>query len=145
MLRPILTVAVAALAAALAPLACREAPVPMPRATLRSAALGGELRFVPAGSFRTGSPLDEPGRDEDETSHRVTLTRGVWLGETEVTQAQWARLTGTAPSFLAVCGPGRPIETVSSPGPAAEASGTSSAGFGPATECLAPSPGSPLP
>ena len=111
MLRPILTVA--ALAAALAPLACRKTPVPMAGATLRSAALDEDLRYVPAGSFRMGSPLDEPGRDKDETPHRVTLTRGVWLGETEVTQEQWARLTETAPSFLAACGPHCPVETVS--------------------------------
>ena len=41
-----------------------------------------------------GSPPDEPGRDHDERQHRVKLTRGFWLGETEVTQRQWAAVTG---------------------------------------------------
>ena len=41
-----------------------------------------------------GSPEGEPGRDDDETQHKVTLTRGFWLGETEVTQAQWSELMG---------------------------------------------------
>ncbi len=36
-----------------------------------------------------GSPAEEPGRDESEVSHHVTLTQGFWIGETEVTQGQW--------------------------------------------------------
>ena len=33
-----------------------------------------------------GSPPDEPERDDDEDQVRVTLTRGFWLGASEVTQ-----------------------------------------------------------
>ena len=53
---------------------------------------GGEelrLRWCPAGTFMMGSPESEEGRDEDETRHRVTLSKGFWLGETPVTRKQW--------------------------------------------------------
>jgi formylglycine-generating enzyme required for sulfatase activity len=39
-----------------------------------------------------GSPKGEPGRDAYETQHRVRLTKGFWLGETEVTQEQWTKV-----------------------------------------------------
>ena len=39
-----------------------------------------------------GSPEGEEGRYDDETQHRVTLTQGFWMGETEVTQGQWKAL-----------------------------------------------------
>ncbi len=54
--------------------------------------IGMRMRFVPAGSYTIGSPEGEPGRDADETLHQVQLTRGFWLGETPVTQAQWKQL-----------------------------------------------------
>ena len=43
------------------------------------------FRWCPAGSFQMGSPSSESGRDDDETQHRVTLTQGFWMLETEVT------------------------------------------------------------
>ena len=42
-----------------------------------------------------GSPESEPGRHEDETEHQVTLTHGYWMGETEITVAQWRAIMGT--------------------------------------------------
>ena len=56
------------------------------------------LRWCPPGSFTMGSPSNEDGRDSDETQHRVTLTQGFWMGETEVTQALWQEVTGRNPS-----------------------------------------------
>ena len=47
------------------------------------------FRYCPPGTFLMGSPKNEEGRDDDETQHEVTLTRGFWLLETPVTQAQW--------------------------------------------------------
>ena len=55
---------------------------------------GITLRWCPPGQFTMGSPASEPGRDDDEHPHRVTLTRGFWLGETEVTQEQWKTVMG---------------------------------------------------
>ncbi len=61
---------------------------------------GVELAFVlvRAGSFYMGSPPGEVGRIEDEgPQHRVTFTRDIYVGETEVTQAQWTAVMGTRP------------------------------------------------
>lgn len=52
------------------------------------------LRWCPPGEFMMGSPADEPGRDPYEIQHKVKLTKGFWLGETEVTQEQWTAVTG---------------------------------------------------
>ena len=44
------------------------------------------FRWCPPGEFMMGSPSYESGRDDDEDPHhRVTFTRGFWMGETEVT------------------------------------------------------------
>jgi formylglycine-generating enzyme len=67
--------------------------------------------FVPPGTFLMGSPEDEEGRGADETLHRVTLTRGFWLGVCPVTQAQWAAVVGSYPSRFR--GDGLPVEMVS--------------------------------
>jgi len=67
--------------------------------------LGGgvtmELVLVPAGEFLMGSPESEVGRDDDEgPQHRVTIARPFYLGEYEVTQAQWQAVMGSNPSFF---------------------------------------------
>jgi formylglycine-generating enzyme required for sulfatase activity len=55
------------------------------------------LRWIPPGTFIMGSPPDEPRRDRDEgPQHEVTITRGFWLGETPVTQAQWRAIVHEA-------------------------------------------------
>ena len=50
------------------------------------------LHWCPEGSFTMGSPATEEGRWNDEVQHEVTLTRGFWMAETEVTQGQWMAL-----------------------------------------------------
>jgi formylglycine-generating enzyme required for sulfatase activity len=48
------------------------------------------MRWIPPGRFLMGSPEGELGRRDDEgPQHEVTITRGYWMGETPVTQAQW--------------------------------------------------------
>ncbi|HQZ64500.1 MAG TPA: SUMF1/EgtB/PvdO family nonheme iron enzyme, partial [Planctomycetaceae bacterium] len=48
------------------------------------------LRRIPPGRFLMGSPESEKGRwDPEGPQHEVTISRGFWLGETPVTQAQW--------------------------------------------------------
>jgi serine/threonine protein kinase len=69
------------------------------------------LRWCPAGSFTMGSPDSEPDRSEDENQVRVTLTKGFWLGETEVTQELYESVVGTNPSHFK--GPRGPVEQVS--------------------------------
>ncbi len=68
--------------------------------TLGSA--GSRFRWIPPGTFRMGSPEDEPGRDPGETPHAVTITRGFYLQSTECTQALWREIMHADPSaFIA--------------------------------------------
>ena len=67
--------------------------------------------WCPPGSFVMGSPQSEENRDDDETQHRVTLSKGFWMGKTEVTQAQWRAVMGDNPSYFK--GDDRPVEQVS--------------------------------
>ncbi len=70
------------------------------------------FRYVPAGRFQMGSPDTETERDDDEVLHEVELTRGFWMGETEVTQAQWRQLMKSSPSRFGSCGDDCPVENV---------------------------------
>ena len=54
------------------------------------------LRRIPAGTFTMGSPGGEVGRDgATEDLHKVTLTKGLYIGVFEVTQSQWTQVMGT--------------------------------------------------
>ncbi len=59
---------------------------------------GTRLVRVPPARFRMGTsgPEDADGT-RDAPSHEVTLTRGFWMMEAEVTQAEWARVLGENP------------------------------------------------
>ena len=48
-----------------------------------------EMVYVAPGSFRMGS---ENGKDDEKPVHKVTLTKGYWIGKYPVTQAQWNAL-----------------------------------------------------
>ena len=63
------------------------------------------------GTFAMGSPAAEYGRGDDETRHPVTLTRKVYIGQHEVTQAEWKQVMGTSPSQSSQCAR-CPVETV---------------------------------
>jgi sulfatase modifying factor 1 len=67
--------------------------------------------WCPPGTFLMGSPESEAERSDDETQHRVTLSKGFWLGVTPVTQAQWQAILGSNPSNFK--GEDRPVEQVS--------------------------------
>ena len=63
---------------------------------------GYEMLWVEPGSFWMGSPGTEEGRDSDEERHKVTLTKGFFLGRTEVTQALWQEvMTGNPTAEVA--------------------------------------------
>lgn len=53
---------------------------------------------IAPGTFTMGSPPDEAGRFAQEPLRTVRLTRGFWMAETEVTQAQYRAVTGHDPS-----------------------------------------------
>ena len=53
------------------------------------------MAWIPPGTFVMGSPETEPGRKSDESPQTtVTLTKGYWLGNTEVTIGEWKAVTG---------------------------------------------------
>jgi formylglycine-generating enzyme required for sulfatase activity len=55
------------------------------------------LRWIPQGTFLMGSPEDENGRQETEgPQHEVRISRGFWMGDTPVTQAQWQAVVAAA-------------------------------------------------
>jgi len=58
------------------------------------------FRWCPPGTFTMGSPVNEQGRNENERQHRVTLTRGFWMLETEVTQEMWESVMDDNPSEI---------------------------------------------
>jgi formylglycine-generating enzyme required for sulfatase activity/tRNA A-37 threonylcarbamoyl transferase component Bud32 len=70
------------------------------------------LKHVPGGEFLMGSPDNEEGRDNFEgPQHRVTV-QDFYIGKTEVTQAQWKAVMGTAnPSR--VKGDDLPVDSIS--------------------------------
>lgn len=54
-------------------------------------ASGIVLVLVPAGEFHMGSPEDEPGHSKSESRHRRVIRKPFYLGESEVTVAQFRR------------------------------------------------------
>lgn len=60
--------------------------------------LGMKFAWIPPGSFMMGSPEQEQGRSVNEILHKVTLTRGFYMGVHLVTQEQWQAVTGHNPS-----------------------------------------------
>jgi formylglycine-generating enzyme required for sulfatase activity len=68
--------------------------------------------FVPPGTFRMGSAETEPGHEADESPQtEVTMSRGFWFGQHEVTQAEFETLMGNNPSFF-TGNPQRPVDSV---------------------------------
>ena len=67
---------------------------------------GGTMIAITAGTFEMGSADYGP-------VHTVTLTHDFWMGQTEVTQAEYLAGTGASPSGFSSCGSTCPVEQVS--------------------------------
>jgi formylglycine-generating enzyme required for sulfatase activity len=85
--------------------------------------IGMKLALIPAGEFVMGAPESERGRQRDQDQHRVRITKPFYMGVYEVTQAEYARVMGTNPSYFSATDGGRnevsgldtsrfPVETV---------------------------------
>jgi formylglycine-generating enzyme required for sulfatase activity len=69
---------------------------------------GQRYAWIPPGTFMMGcSPDDTECKEDEKPAHRVTITKGFWLGQTSVTVGAWKRYaqqTGKAmppePKFL---------------------------------------------
>lgn len=72
--------------------------------------LGMKFVWIPPGTFMMGSAKTEKERKDDEIQHRVTLTRGYYMGVYTVTQAQWTQIMGKNPSKFD--GANLPVEQV---------------------------------
>ena len=79
-----------------------EEPKPGTVKSVKIAGVDYNFCYCPAGNFMMGSPGDEPDREDDEEQHRVTLSRGFWMLETEVTQRLWTAVMGDNPSGFQV-------------------------------------------
>ena len=75
-----------------------------------------EMVYIEPGTCTMGTIESEPGRSQyEEIPHRVSLTRGFWIGKYEVTQAQYETVMGENPAegtFFGV-GPDYPVYYVS--------------------------------
>ena len=63
--------------------------------------IGMVFVWIPSGTFLMGSPKEEHGREpraSDETQHKVTLSKGFYMGVYAVTQEQWQTVMGNNPS-----------------------------------------------
>ena len=78
-----------------------------------SNSLGMRFVYIPAGSFIMGSPDSEPERQWHEKQHRVVISKGFYMGETEVTQGQWEKLASPDPSAFIGLGKTYPVDSVS--------------------------------
>lgn len=91
---------------------CTEPPEVPIATTWVEPVTGMEFVLIPQGDFSMG--LHRPPPDiRAAPSHRVRLTRSIYMGRFEVTQGQWSRVMGTNPSQLARCGADCPVETIS--------------------------------
>lgn len=70
---------------------------------------------IPAGSFQMGSPYTERGRTQAEwpSVHPVNIGYDFYMGETEVTQAQWRAMMGSNPASGFGVGDDHPAYNVS--------------------------------
>ncbi len=69
------------------------------------------FRWIHPGEFWMGSPENEKERLEDETRHRVRISKGFWMAETACTQALWQAVMGNNPSDFK--GDDLPVDSVS--------------------------------
>jgi len=60
--------------------------------------IGMKFVWIPPGNFVMGSPKEEKQRNDSEVQHKVTLTRGFYMGVYLVTQEQWQEVMGKNPS-----------------------------------------------
>jgi len=71
---------------------------------------GAEMSFayIPAGDFMMGGDKDA----DEKPVHKVTISQAFFMGQTEVTQAQWQAVMGNNPSYFKDCA-SCPVEQVS--------------------------------
>jgi formylglycine-generating enzyme required for sulfatase activity len=85
---------------------------PIPLRTKENPKDGLLYVWVPPGKFSMGcTPGDNECGENEKPAREVTITRGFWMGQTEVTQAAYQKVIGTNPSRFK--GEKLPVERVS--------------------------------
>jgi formylglycine-generating enzyme required for sulfatase activity len=57
--------------------------------------------WIPPGTFMMGcSPGDSECEDDEKPAHRVTITKGFWIGQTEVTVAAYKRFAAATGKYM---------------------------------------------
>jgi formylglycine-generating enzyme required for sulfatase activity len=86
----------------------RSEQFPRPSIPVLSNSIGQRFVWIPPGQFLMGAPDEDRFAEPDERpQHKVRLTKGLWLGQFEVTQAEYERVIGTNPSHFSDKGQGR--------------------------------------
>jgi formylglycine-generating enzyme required for sulfatase activity len=68
---------------------------PAPRLSAGNARDGLKYVWIPAGSFMMGcSPGDNECFDDEKPAHRITISKGFWVGQTSVTVGAYKRFAG---------------------------------------------------
>lgn len=74
-----------------------EAPVKLSAHELEKLSKFKDFVMIHPGEFSMGSPKNENGRSDDETQHRVRITKPFWISKFEVTNLEWNK---NLPHFL---------------------------------------------
>jgi formylglycine-generating enzyme required for sulfatase activity len=77
-------------------------PIAQPKAPPKNFtnSIGMKFIWIPLGTFMMGSPGEEKPRRANETQHKVTLTKGFYMGVHLVTQEQWMEIMAQNPSHF---------------------------------------------
>ena len=90
-----------------------KAAIPQkPKAAVPQKPLDMKFVWIPPGTFLMGSPKEEKERRDNETQHKVTLSKGFYMGVHLVTQEQWQAVMDKNPSSFKG-EENLPVETVS--------------------------------
>jgi formylglycine-generating enzyme required for sulfatase activity len=79
---------------------CGSGCRPMPPPKRVTTGIGLKLTYSPPGSFTMGAEPSEPGAKPAEKPHKVTISKGFYMGIHEVTQDQYFRVMGKNPSVF---------------------------------------------
>ncbi len=58
-----------------------------------------DMIWIEEGRFKMGTPNNDRWRQNNEQQHEVTISKGFWMGKTEVTQGQWNTVIGSSTSL----------------------------------------------
>jgi formylglycine-generating enzyme required for sulfatase activity len=62
--------------------------------------IGMKFVWIPPGTFMMGSPKQEKARRDEEFQHKVTLTKGFYMGVYTVAQEEWQAVMANNPSHF---------------------------------------------